>query len=103
MSFFGQTIVILNKQSDAVNLLEKRGGVYSGRPVLLMGGILSGWDSGLSSSNGTRARNLRRIMHSAMGTAGHMAQLAPMEEDAVHDFLRRVMANPNNLREEIRR
>jgi hypothetical protein len=94
---------VLNKLTDAINLLERNGSLYSGRPILTMAGVLCGWDATLPFQNGPALRSMRRFMHSALGTKGHIAKFEGMEGEIVHIFLRRVLKTPHRIQEEIRR
>lgn len=65
---FGQTFVILNAFEAAVDLLDKRGSVYSERPLLTMGGDMVGWKSTVGLlPNGSVLRRQRKLLHSIFG------------------------------------
>ena len=42
----GQSIVILNNAQYALDMLDKKGRIYSNCPTLMMAGKLVGWDEG---------------------------------------------------------
>lgn len=66
LSVFGTTLVILNKQEDAINLLEKRSATYSDRTCALMTSDPSMLDWGNFASltgYGDRWRRYRRLMN----------------------------------------
>ncbi|KAG2138836.1 cytochrome P450 [Suillus cothurnatus] len=64
----GQHIVVLNSVKSAMDVLDKKGAVYSDRPVLPMGGELVGWKHTLALlPYGDRCRQLRENMHRIIG------------------------------------
>lgn len=101
---FGQRIVILNSAQAAVDLLEKRGAKYAGRPYLTAAGDMMGWDQSLVLNQYTdRFRGMRRMLHQFMGSRTHVAKFHGTEEEETRRFLRHVMNDPENLSEHIRR
>ncbi|QRV73542.1 cytochrome P450 family protein [Ceratobasidium sp. AG-Ba] len=66
LRMFGTTIVVLNSSEDAVNLLEKKSGVYSDRvcPVMLREPSLFYWPGFITLLGyNDRWRKSRRLMH----------------------------------------
>jgi hypothetical protein len=51
----------------------------------------------------TRVRTYRRMYHGLLGGKENAVERAPVEEHETHRFLARVLRNPCNLQEEIRR
>ena len=104
VTVFGQRIVILNSARAAVDLLEKRGAKYAGRPYLTAAGEMMGWDQSLVLNQYTdRFRGMRRMLHQFMGSRTHVTRFYGIEEEETRRFLRHVMNYPENLSEHIRR
>jgi hypothetical protein len=58
VTIFSQTAVVLNSIEVAIEMLDKKSGIYSDRPVLQMGGELCGWrDNLVLTPYGERFRN----------------------------------------------
>ncbi|KAJ3516999.1 hypothetical protein NLJ89_g781 [Agrocybe chaxingu] len=61
-------VIILNSIKAAIDLLEKRGNIYSSRPRHIVGGeIYSGGMRGIGMPYGQRWRNWRLLMNTGMG------------------------------------
>jgi cytochrome P450 len=104
VSFLGQSIVILNSAAAASDLLDKRSGIYSDRPFLMMGGELVGWKNTLAlTPYGSRFRSIRRMLHGLMGTKSALAPYRPQIELESRRFLRRVLDNPTNVADATRK
>ena len=104
VTVFDQRIVILNSAQAAVDLLEKRGAKYAGRPYLTAAGEMMGWDQSLVLNQYTdRFRGMRRMLHQFMGSRTHVTKFHGREEEKTRHFLRHVMNDPKNLSEHIRR
>ncbi|KAK0460211.1 cytochrome P450, partial [Desarmillaria tabescens] len=99
----GQTFVILNSYEIAVDLLDKRGSIYSERPHLTMGGDMVGWKSvpGLLP-NGAVLRRQRKLMHSIFGT-NVVGQLHTVQETTALRLLRDLMNTPDKFDDHISR
>jgi len=104
ISVFGQNTIILNSLEAAVDLLDKRSAIYSGRPILTMGGEMVGWDRSLVLTQyGPQFRESRKFMNRAIGTRASMEKLAPLQEREMAKFLVRVIADPDSLVQQIRK
>ncbi|KIY43454.1 cytochrome P450 [Fistulina hepatica ATCC 64428] len=67
ISVFGKSTVILNSESAVIDLLEKRGAIYSNRPRLVLLGELHGWDDATPHLQyGPRLRRHRQFMGPTM-------------------------------------
>lgn len=104
VSVFGQTMIIINSAQTAFDMLDKKSSIYSERPVLQMGGELVGWKNTLVLlPYGERFRNFRKLFHQTIGTPRAMENFHPIEEKETREFLKRVLARPEDLAEHIRR
>lgn len=83
-------------------MLDKKGAIYSDRPVAPMTGELIGWRESLVFFRyGPRFRRARKLFHQAFGPR-NVQQYMPLEERETHRFLRHVLGSPKDLREHIR-
>ncbi|KAK1216462.1 hypothetical protein PQX77_020931 [Marasmius sp. AFHP31] len=104
VTVLGQTLVILNSASTAVEMLDKHGSVYSDRPIIPMGGELVGWKNTLVLvPYGERFRNYRRLAHQLFGNAALMKGFHPIEELETHRFLKRLLTRPDEFADHVRR
>ncbi|KAK0438648.1 cytochrome P450 [Armillaria borealis] len=100
---FGQTFVILNSFETAVDLLDKRGSVYSERPHMTMGGDMVGWKSALGLlPNGSALRKQRKLMHSIFG-AHVVGKLYKAQETAALQLVRDFIDTPDKFDHHISR
>ncbi|KAJ7092872.1 cytochrome P450 [Mycena belliarum] len=101
---FGRQMTILNNVHDAIALLDKKSAITSDRVIVPMGGELAGWNTTLGLiPYGDRFRNYRRLAHSLFGSRASMANFEPLEEQETHRFLQRILAEPTELQEHIRK
>ncbi|KAG1869506.1 cytochrome P450 [Suillus subluteus] len=99
----GHHIIVLNSVKSAVDMLDKKGALYSDRPVLPMAGELVGWKSTLVLlPYGNRYHQQRKIIHRIIGNRAALEVYHPIEEIEFHRFLKRVFSNPEQLQAHIR-
>ncbi|KAG1876537.1 cytochrome P450 [Suillus subalutaceus] len=99
----GHHIIVLNSVKSAVDMLDKKGALYSDRPVLPMAGELVGWKSTLVLlPYGNRCHQQRKIIHQIIGNRAALEVYHPIEEIEFHRFLKRVFSNPEQLQAHIR-
>ncbi|KAG1752629.1 cytochrome P450 [Suillus paluster] len=99
----GQHIMVLNSVNTAMEMLDKKSSLYSDRPVLPMGGELAGWKHILALlPYGERFREYRKNFHRIIGSRAAMDIYHQTEEIETHRFLKRVLANPDQLQAHIR-
>ncbi|KAJ3790675.1 cytochrome P450 [Lentinula aff. detonsa] len=104
VTVLGQPLIILNSAKVAVDLLDKRSSIYSDRPVLQMGGELVGWKNTLVLlPYGDRFKRFRRLFHNLIGSQATMRQYFPAQELEAKKFLRKVLAEPDELQAHVRR
>ncbi|PBK95956.1 cytochrome P450 [Armillaria gallica] len=103
VTVFGKTFIILNSFETAVDLLDKRGSVNSGRPHLTMGGDMVGWKSTLGLlPNGGTLRKQRKLMHSIFG-AHVVGKLYKAQETAALQLVRDLIDTPDKFDHHISR
>ncbi|KAG1869549.1 cytochrome P450 [Suillus subluteus] len=99
----GQHIIVLNSVKSAVDMLDKKGTVYSDRPVLPIGGELVGWKHALGLLPfDDRLRQFRKSMHQVIGNRTALGVYHPIEEIETRRFLKRALLNPETLRAHVR-
>ncbi|KAG1804548.1 cytochrome P450 [Suillus subaureus] len=99
----GQHIIVLNSVKSAVDMLDKKGTMYSDRPVLPMGGELVGWKHVMALlPYGDRFHQLRKNIHQVIGNHAALNVYHPIEEIETRRFLKRVFSNPEQLQAHIR-
>ncbi|KAJ3552902.1 hypothetical protein NM688_g3907 [Phlebia brevispora] len=104
VTMFGQRFVILNSAQAALDLLERRGAKYAGRPYLVAAGEMIGWDQTVVLCQyNDMFRGMRRLLRQFMGGKAQIAQFYEVEQRETHRFLRRVLCDPDNLSENIRK
>jgi hypothetical protein len=103
VSAFGRMFIIVNDVQIAFDLLSKKSTTYSNRPVFQFVGELVGWDDGLGLLQYTdRFRRYRKMFRQFMGTPLILKKFLPIEEHETHNFLRRVLLEPQELAGHIR-
>ncbi|KAJ7723811.1 cytochrome P450 [Mycena metata] len=101
---FGRTMIIVNAAKIAEDLLEAKGGIFSDRPVIQMGGELVGFRNVLTLCQyGDRVRQERKLFHQLFGTSKAIERFLPLITSEIHHFLRYVMLNPQGAVDGIQR
>ncbi|KAG2366898.1 cytochrome P450 [Suillus spraguei] len=94
----GQHIIVVNSVKSAMDMLDKKGTVYSDRPVLPMAGELVGWKHSLALlPYSARCRQYRKNIHQIMGNRAALHVYHPIEEIETRRFLKRVFSTPEQL------
>jgi hypothetical protein len=97
-------MIIVSSAEIAVDILEKKGSIFSDRPVMQMGGELVGWKNTLVLvSYGERFRSYRKFFHQLIGSNASMSQFHPIEEVETHKFLKCLLSRPQDLAEHVRK
>ena len=103
----GQRIVVLNSVQAAIALLEKRGSIYSDRPIMTMVGELMAWGETLVfSPYGSRFRDIRKFLHRYIGSRGQLEKIAPFHdllEAETRRFLARLHRDPEHFVDHLRK
>ncbi|KAF8068005.1 cytochrome P450 [Lyophyllum atratum] len=98
----GTSIIILDTAEAAMELLEKRSSLYSGRPRMPMVNELMGWDFDFAFMDyGDYWRQHRRVMHQSFHPTAAV-RFRPHELKATHGLLRRLLDSPDKLEESLR-
>lgn len=104
VTVLGQTIILLNSAQIACDMLDKKGAIYSDRPVLQMGGELVGWKNTMVLlPYSERFRHYRRLFHRVIGSPFAVKSFEPSQEIEARRFLRQVLLKPNGLATHIRK
>jgi hypothetical protein len=86
-----------------MDMLDKKGAVYSDRPVLVMAGELVGWKPTLGLlPYGDLCRQQRKNIHQIIGNRAALEVYHPIEEIETHRFLKRVFSKPEQLQAHVR-
>ncbi|KAH8114929.1 cytochrome P450 [Phellopilus nigrolimitatus] len=102
-SVLGRPMIIINSVASARDLMEKKGAIYSSRPKMWILGELMGWSNTLPFLQyGERFRKHRRMMQQHFNSHA-VAAFRPIQSGQVNDFLRRVLAKPENFRKDVHR
>ena len=87
--------MILNDPQYAIDMMDKKGLIYSDRPKLVMCGELIGWEEGPALSQfGERWSEYRRFLGSFMGSKAKVDAFNPMLEEEVQTYLKNILAEP---------
>ncbi|KAI0069232.1 cytochrome P450 [Artomyces pyxidatus] len=102
---FGQSVIVINDIKVATAMLDKKGSLYSDRPVLQMCCELVGWKNTLvmQRAHGSRLKEMRKAIHGLIGTPGATARHYALFEGETRALLRRVLRDPRGVKESIRR
>ncbi|KAJ7663410.1 cytochrome P450 [Mycena polygramma] len=104
LTALGQTLIVVNSNKVAEDLLESHGATLSDRPMIPFGGVLCGFDNTLVLAQyGDRVRKERKLFHRLFGTPASIKQFAPLLSGEVHKLLRNIAANPDRFLNEIKR
>lgn len=100
----GQPIVILNSAKVTFEMLDKKSSMYSDRPVFRVASEMVGWkDVLVLTPYGDRFRESRRQLHRLMGTKAGCETFADLMETEARKSLKRLLANPDDFRQNIRK
>ncbi|KAG1855207.1 cytochrome P450 [Suillus subalutaceus] len=99
----GRHIIVLNSTKTALEMMDSKSLLYSDRPILPMAGELVGWKDSLPFlPYGDLFRQHRRNFHRVIGSRAAVDVYNVVEEVETHRFLKRVLAEPDQLQEHIR-
>ncbi|KAF9043019.1 cytochrome P450 [Panaeolus papilionaceus] len=99
----GQGIVFLNSAEAAIDLLDKRGAIYSDKPKFVMAGELCGCKNMVAFTQyNSQSKRQRRLLHKAFG-APVIPTYHPLIQSSTMAFLRRLISSPASYQSHIRR
>ncbi|KAH8979379.1 hypothetical protein EDB83DRAFT_2494494 [Lactarius deliciosus] len=79
--------LVVNSFDTVISMLEAKSTIYSDRL-----GEIVGWNDGVAVGRyGERIRDLRHLLHQAMGTPASTAKRIPVIEREVHRFVQRLL------------
>jgi len=98
VSALGQDIIILNDREVAIELLEKRSGIYSDRPALTFAGDMIGWKYTLGLMRyGDSMRIQRKHFHHIIGSLKSVENFWPLQDLEAKRLVKRIIAEPDKL------
>ncbi|KAJ6779274.1 cytochrome P450, partial [Mycena vulgaris] len=104
ITVLGQTMVIANSLKVAEDLLDMKGGNFSDRPVIQMGGELVGFRNALSLSQyGDRVRKERKLFHQLFGTHKAIERFLPLQKLEIRKLLTNLLRHPEGALKGIQR
>ncbi|KAG1855193.1 cytochrome P450 [Suillus subalutaceus] len=99
----GRHIIVLNSVKTALEMMDSKSTLYSDRPVLPMAGELAGFkDCVAFLPYGDRFRRQRKNLHRVIGSRTAVDVYNEIEEVETRRFLKRLLANPDQLQEHVR-
>lgn len=99
----GRHIIVLNSVKTAMEMMDNKSILYSERPVLPMSGELVGWKDSLPFlPYGDLFRQQRKNLHRVIGSRAAVDVYNEIGEAKTHQFLKRVLAKPDQLQGHIR-
>ncbi|KAI9063683.1 cytochrome P450 [Trametes sanguinea] len=100
---FGQGLLFVNSYEAAVDLLEKRGAIYSDKPKMVMAGELCGCENMIGlTPYGDRLRRQRKLMLQALGQ-NRVHEYHPLLEIQTQNLLQGMLNSPDESQGIIRR
>jgi cytochrome P450 len=102
LSVFGRPIIVLNTAKATLDLLDKRSAIYSSRPHSHMADVMGYSSSTLLAPYGEVFRKARKLLNTALNSRTARTYW-PIQEKAVHLYLRRLLEAPADFREHIKR
>ncbi|THH07207.1 hypothetical protein EW145_g3537 [Phellinidium pouzarii] len=101
VTYLGKSYLFVNSYDVAIELFEKRGHNYSSRPhnTLIE---LEAWDSITTFMRGNELRKSRQFLHRFLGRSA-VSDFSTMQTRAIHQLLLRMLREPDEFRNLIRR
>ncbi|KAF8999613.1 cytochrome P450 [Cyathus striatus] len=97
---FGKSMIILNDSDTALEMLEKKGKIYSDRPTLVLAGEIIGWDEGpalIPFDRNGKFSEFRRYYNQYIGSRGKVVEsFSDMIHAGAQGFVKRLLETPNN-------
>lgn len=102
LKLFGRPFVVVNSAKVAFEMLDRKGALYSDRPIRPMLELSTIDQAVVQVPYGDRHRKLRTLILKALGTKATVSGFATVFEENWNRFLRRIVEDPSQLREHIR-
>ncbi|TFK74225.1 cytochrome P450 [Pluteus cervinus] len=97
----GEHIIVLNSRQSAIELLEKRGSIYSSRPVIPMFELI-GWHEFISAlPYGPLWRRHKRVFQQSFRREASI-QYQPIQTRKIHDALNTLLRDPDGFAEHLK-
>lgn len=104
LSVFGQSLIIIHDRDVAHELFEKVSTKTSGRPSFPMASKACGYERFLSLHQYDNTfRQHRKLVHQQLGTRAATARFRDIQDEESRRFLLRVLDDPENLFQHIKR
>ncbi|KAJ3758757.1 cytochrome P450 [Lentinula raphanica] len=99
---FGQSMIVLNSAKAIFDLLERKGGLYSDRPRVVMAGDMVGWNnSPFLGQSGSRHKEYRRLFAEVL-SARKVEEWRPLQQAKVVQLAAQLMESPDAFRAHIK-
>ncbi|OQE16233.1 hypothetical protein PENFLA_c028G11077 [Penicillium flavigenum] len=103
LTVLGKHVIVLNDAKLAVQLLEKRSAIHSGRPENMFVDM-SGWQYVLGAlRNPDHVRKTRKHLYQEIGSKNSVSRFNDVQTTEVGRFLLRVLDEPDKLNQHIRK
>ncbi|KAI0332486.1 cytochrome P450 [Cubamyces sp. BRFM 1775] len=98
ISILGQTTVILNSPTHAIDLLEKKSSIYSSRATVPVAGDMIGWSRAMiMAPYGHRLREMRKMVAQVIATRQQVSRFHSLIEAESRRFLLGLREHPDSL------
>ncbi|KAJ7148780.1 cytochrome P450 [Mycena crocata] len=99
----GQGLIFLSSPEATMDLLDKKGSIYGDKPPLVMAGELCGCDDMVAFTRyGDKSKRQRKLLTQAFGI-NVIPSYHPLIQVETRSFILRLVANPSNYMDHIRR
>ncbi|KAF7342873.1 O-methylsterigmatocystin oxidoreductase [Mycena sanguinolenta] len=103
LKVLGRSMIILDSHQAAVDLLDKKGLIYSDRPKLTLYKLF-GWDpSLLLASYGSKSQSIQRQMHQSYLSRQHVGDFKLMQTEEARRLVQSLMDSPPEQYEKLMR
>lgn len=90
-------MIVINSYETAVAMLDKKGTIYSDRPLLPMLGELGGWNKVTTFLRNRKILQFhRRIILRMIGSQSSIQRFHSTLEESTHKLLRRILDRPQS-------
>lgn len=97
-------MIILNSAQYAIDMLDKKGRLYSDRPIFMMAGKLVGWDRAPALIPVCNTwSEYRRLFSQFMGTRSKMDEFGQVLQEGTDSYMKKLSLRPHDWVEHTRR